>query len=293
MTTLNITIRHPVFNFARWVAKQITNNKKNIDIKIFIVGPAGSGKSMTGLTLALLLDKYVAYFVYGKDEYMKHIGEFFSFDPNHIAIINTQDLIHVMTTMLCKHSIKVIDDCGAAEGFTSRRSMSTANIDIASIYGTNRVHNGVTIYCVQDTTFTDVRMRKLANVVIDLTNYVEVGNDKIGVVRMAQLRKIRMDKKAKSGINECRFMTYENGQWVTQESIACFMPPAEFKDKYDKMRNLKEAENSKAINEKYSLIIKQEETENEKPRCPYCNSTQLYYSEKKNVTKCKGCGRLV
>lgn len=276
-----------LFNFSKWVAKEVTG-PKNIDHKVFVVGPAGSGKSMTGVELALSVAKWISHYNHGERYDFTHADEYFKFDKDHIAIINTNDLIHVMTTRLKKNSVKIIDDCGASVGFTNRRSMSKENLDLASIYGTNRVQNGVTIYCVQDTMFTDVRMRKLANVVIDLNEFYQAGP-----LRMGRLWKIRMDKNGKSGIKECRFMTYEHGEWVTQESIACFMPPQDIKDQYDKMRLEKEMENSKTINDKYKQIIDKSSTEQEKPHCPYCNSTRLYYREKTNDTKCKGCGRVL
>jgi DNA-directed RNA polymerase subunit RPC12/RpoP len=164
--------------------------------------------------------------------------------------------------------------------------MSDENLDIASVYGTNRVQNGVTIYCVQDTTFTDIRMRKLADIVIDLTEWYQSGR-----FRIAKLRKIRMDKNSKPGIKEVRFMTYEHGEWVTQENIACELPDPDTKKLYDEMRERKEAENSKAINRKYNKMLENEEIEDNRPRCPHCNSTRLYHSKK--GVRCNGCGRYI
>jgi hypothetical protein len=259
---------------------------KNVDKKIFIVGGAGTGKSMTGVRLAKALKRWISY--YNHNGIFAHGDEYFTFDQDHVAVISTKDLLHVMTTRLKRNSIKIIDDCGAAKGFTSRRSMSNENLDIVSIIGTNRTQNGVTIICVQDTSFTDIRMRMLADVVIDLSEYYQSGR-----FRIAQLRRIKKDKKFKEGIKPCRFMTYEHGIWVTQETIACEMPDTLLKAQYDELRERKEIENSKFINDKYNRILEMQEAEEKKPRCPYCNSTQLYYSDKNNITKCKGCGRKV
>ena len=270
------------FNYARWIAKRITSSM-NVDRKIFIIGGPGTGKSMTGFALAKKLAKWVSYYKYGNFD---HADEFFKFDKDHIAVINTLDLIHVMTAKLVKHSIKIIDDCGSAQGFTGRRAMSAENIDMASIYGTNRTDNGVTIYCVQDETFTDLRMRKLADDVIDLNDYIQRGPLRIG-----KLWKLKRDKQNNKKINKARFMTYDNGHWLSIESFSTFLPEPEDKKKYDELRKVKEAENSRTISERYTKIIVNDKVEQEKQRCPYCNSIRLYYSSKYNRTTCRGCGK--
>lgn len=287
-----------IFNLAQWVARQVTcvscescwnkcKNKgmpKNRDMKIFIVGPAGSGKSMSGLRFAEAVSRWISYYLHYNDGYSK-AKEYFSFDKEHVAVISTTDLLYVMTKRLNKHSVKLIDDCGAAKGFTNRRSMSNENLDIASVYGTNRVQNGVTIYCVQDTTFTDIRMRKLANIVINLDDWYQEGR-----FRIARLRYIKKDNKSKAGIKECRFMTYERGEWVTQEAIACELPGPELKAQYDILRDQKEEENSRAINEKYNRVIEKETATNNRKMCPDCGSVQVKWVKKLNHYHCNGCG---
>lgn len=241
---------------------------------------------MTGVRFADALKRWISY--YNHNQIFAHGDEYFTFDTEHVAVISTKDLIHVMTNRLKRNSIKIIDDCGASKGFTSRRSMSTENLDVASIIGTNRTQNGVCIICVQDTSFADIRMRMLADILIDLTEYTQSGRFRMGV-----LRKIKKDKTHRDGVKLCRFMTYEHGVWVTQETIACEMPNRELKLKYDELRDAKEAENSKMINDKYNKMLEMQDAEDRKQRCPYCNSTQLYYSDKNNTTKCKGCGHIV
>lgn len=291
-----------LFNLAKWIAGEVTcvnctncmraktcrhhGRPKNVDKKIFIVGGAGTGKSMSGMRFAKALARWISFF--NHNGIYAHADDYFKFDEDHVAVISTRDLLHVMTKRLKRNSVKIIDDCGAAKGFTNRRSMSNENLDIVSVYGTNRTQNGVAIFCVQDTSFTDLRMRMLADIVIDLTDYYQSGR-----FRIATLRKIKKDKKYKEGMKPSRFMTYEHGVWVTQETIACEMPDPELKKMYDELRDKKEAENTKIINDKYNQILERQNTEDNKRRCPYCNSTQLYYSEKKNVTKCKGCGRIL
>jgi ribosomal protein S27E len=274
-----------VFNYARWVAKEITG-PKNIDKKIFIVGGAGDGKSMTAITLARAIAKWLSYYIYGD---FTHSEEFFSLEKEsiakHIAVISTDDLIKLMTTPAEKNSIRIIDDCGTSIGFTNRRSMSSESLDIASIYGTNRVRNGVLIIPVQDANFTDIRMRMLANEIIDLTDYYQEGP-----FRMAKLWKIKKDRNSKDGYVKRRFMTYEHGQWVTQESIACYMADTQDVGTYDKLRVFKEDENAQKIYSKYNMMKNEKEMKMQREKCPQCGSTRLYYG-KNNSVRCNACGK--
>lgn len=267
-----------LFNLAKWVAKEVTGNK-NVDKKIYVVGPAGSGKSMTGLSLANACAKWISF--YNHDDF-KHASKYFKFDEDHIAVINTDDFIKLMTSYPEKNSVRIIDDCGAAVGFTSRRSMSKENLDIVSIYGTNRVRNCVTIICVQDTNFTDKRMRMLADVIIDMRNYSQNGP-----LRMGKLWHIRMVDDRKGGYKKCRFMTYECGQWVTQESVACFMPPDDLLRQYNELRTAKDMENTGMLNRKYAH---KEEDNSGKMKC-VCGSINLYKTKK--GWKCKRCGQII
>jgi hypothetical protein len=273
-----------LFNFGKWAARQVTDSEKNVDLKIFIIGGPGTGKSKTGLALAKSVRRWTSFFLCGDFD---HAEDYFSFDEDHIAVIDTNDLVNVMIKKLRKHSTKIVDDCGTAKGINARTSMTEETQDIVSIYGTNRTDNGITIICVQDTTFADKRMRMLADVVIDLTDYYQEGP-----FRMAKLSKIRMDSSAKYGIRKCRFMTYEHGEWLTVESIACFMPdlPNQGIDKqYNDLRKIKQDAQSLMIAEKFKKASQAKEVQDERPRCPYCNSTRLYHG--KSGQRCNNCGK--
>lgn len=267
-----------LFNVARWVAKEVTGTK-NVDKKIYVVGPAGSGKSMTGLSLAAACAKWISFFNEGD---FKHSSKYFKFDEDHIAVINTDDFIKLMTKYPEKNSVRIIDDCGAAVGFTNRRSMSKENLDIVSIYGTNRVRNCVTIICVQDTNFTDKRMRMLADIIIDLRNYTQSGP-----LRMGKLWHIRMVDDLRGGYRKCRFMTYENGQWVTQESVACFMPPDDLLKQYNELRATKDKENTEMLGNRYN---KPTDIFPNKPCCLSCGSHDIRYRKKDGFYHCRVCG---
>jgi hypothetical protein len=234
---------------------------------------------MTGLALATAVAKWISY--YNHDGDLGHASEYFSFDPDHIAVIDTEDLIHLMTQYPKKNSVRVIDDCGAAIGFTNRRSMSRESLDTMSIYGTNRVRNCATIICVQDTSFTDLRMRLLANEIIDLRDFYQSGP-----LRFGRLWKIKMDNTRKGGVKLCRFMTYEHGEWVTQERIATFLPPEDLMAQYNELRERKDRENTEKLYEKYQG--KEEEVDDDRERCPECGSPKLYHGKKH--TTCRGCG---
>lgn len=296
---LNHKDAHPAWSYAMYVAKMITG-PKNIDRKIFVVGDSGDGKSMTGLCLAIRIAFWVAHFEniklikQGKPATAKP-EDYFKFDDDHVACIDGDDLIHVATAELPQYSIKILDDCGAALGFTNRRSMSDENLDMVSIIGTNRVRNGVMIYCVQTEDFTELRMRLLANEKIDLTDYTESNNK----YRIGKLYKIKRDKKHKGRIIECKFAFWSHGkhggkfknrEYCTIEGIVCFMPDDQTTiDKYNELRVRKEANNTRTVKEKYKNMQKEQEIKEEMPRCIHCNSTQLEY--RKTGVKCGKCKR--
>lgn len=270
-----------IFNYSRWVAKEITS-KKNIDKKIFIVGPPGSGKSKTALAFAKAIDKWISYYVYGNFD---HCGEYFKLDEDHIAVINADDLLKLMIKKLPKHNIKISDDCGTTEGVTSRRSMSQKNLDVVEIYSTNRTDNGVLIICLHDEAFADLRMRKLANESIDLGDYVQDGP-----FRIAKLRKLKNDKNNKRGIRETPFTTIENGEMVIHDSIAVFMPDEKTIKWYDELRDQKQSENAQRLLDKYSKIDQDVEVKSSKPKCPKCGWTsRVSYKARTKQWECTRC----
>lgn len=274
-----------LFNYAKYVAKEITSTK-NCDKKIIISGPAGAGKSMSGIKLAQSIAKWIPYWLIKRYGIVSKPEDFFKFDDDHIAIIDNDDLRKLMIKKLVRYSIKIADDCGTTEGVTSRRSMSDANLKTISIYGTNRTDNGVLIICVQDTTFIDKRLRMLANEVIDLSNWYQAGP-----VRIGQLRKIRIDNNAKYGIGLRKFRTYEHGRWVSQESIAYMMPDDATKKLYDEKRKEKQEAQTARILEELENKDKKEIEDESKLKCPKCgngNKSKIY-NGKKNKS-CYSCG---
>jgi hypothetical protein len=253
-------------------------------MKIFITGPPAGGKSMTGVRLAKAIDRWCGYYVYGNFE---HAGDFFTLDENHIAVIDTVDLMILMTNRLRRFSIKIADDIGGAEGIDSRTSQSKSNINLTRVLKTNRTQNGVLLCCFQDDMDVDRRLRKIANIEINLNEYQESGS-----FRIAKLRKIQKNEDNRNtGIKFTRFMTYEHGEWVTVESIAVDLPDPESKKIYDEIRERKEIENTNALNAQYVQAKQQKNKSDTKPHCPHCGSIQLSYRTK--GVKCEKCKQYI
>jgi hypothetical protein len=270
-----------LFNFSKWIAKQVTGPADR-DMKIYIIGPPGSGKSKTALSLALKTRKWLSWCVY-KD--FKHEEEFFKIDGDHMAVIDSDDLFKMMTKYPPMHQIRIVDDCGNTEGFNSRRSMSEKNVDINSIWSTNRTRHCITIVTLHDTAFNDKRQVLLADIIIDLRKFYQVGR-----YRMAKLYRIRMgESNFNRGVNFSRFMTYERGTWITQESIACEMPPADVCKAYDDIRAVKDKANTEKVFKKYEATNAIKTASDNRPKCPNCGSVQLYFGTRD--TRCNKCGK--
>jgi len=276
-----------LFNLSRWIAKEVTGSGDR-DMKIYIIGPPAAGKSKTAIALALKLKKWLSWYIH-KD--FLHGDEFFKMDKDHLAIIDSNDLFRMMTTYPPMYQVRIVDDCGNTEGFDSRQSMSRKNGGLNSIWSTNRTRHCITIVTLHDTAFSDKRQVLLADIVIDLRDYYQSGR-----FRMARLYKIKMDKHRASGdrgAKMCRFMTYENGQWVTQESLACELPPKEICQEYDKMRAIKDKENTEKVYNSFNEAQKMQEQNCSIPCCPVCFKTDIRYSKKEDIRYCRNCGSIV
>lgn len=287
-----------LFNFPRWVVKRILDKKKNADTKILIIGPAGSGKSMAGVTLGEQVDKWIVQSInevqgIGAAEH----GEYFNVDWEHMAIIDDKDLVKLMVKPLKKHSVKVADDCGAAEGVNARRSMSKKNIDLIRIYGTNRTERGVLIICVQDDSFIDKRLRMLANIIIDLREWYSEfvpgldGGDEIEI-RFAKLYKIVMDNTQKYSIQTKKFQVHQHGKMARVETIALVLPSDNGKSNYDMMRTEKqEAETSKVLAE---IEAQDAPKDTGKKKCPDCGWTSsVKYFKRTKTWQCTHCDKIL
>jgi hypothetical protein len=125
----------------------------------------------------------------------------------------------------------------------------------------------------------------LADIIIDLRNYSQSGP-----IRLGKLWHIRMVDDSKGGYKRCRFMTYEGnpGQWVTQESVACFMPPDDLLKQYNELRAAKDKENTEMLSGKYGNETKPKPVL--KPRCYKCEGSDVRYLQRTNEWKCKTCG---
>jgi len=270
-----------LFNFGRWVAKEITGSGDR-DMKIYVIGPPGSGKSKTALRLALSIRKWISWYIH-KD--FEHGEEYFKLDNEHLAVISSEDLFKMMTNYPPMYQIRIADDCGNTAGFDSRQSMSRKNMDLNSIWSTNRTRHCVTIVTLHDLNFNDLRQVMLADVVIDLRDYYQSGR-----FRMAKLWKIKMTERSKGnrGAQLARFMTYERGAWVVQESLACEMPPLDVVEGYDKIRAAKDKENTLRVQNMLSQYNAEMQDMNNKPKCVACGSKDVRAI--KEGRKCRVCG---
>lgn len=278
-----------LFNLGRWIAGHLTGSGDR-DMKVYIIGPAGSGKSKTALALAMSIAKWLSWHIYGD---IKHTDKFFKLDKWHLAVIDGDDLITLMTSYPPRFQVRVVDDCGNTRGFNARRSMSREAEDINSIWSTNRTRRCCTIVTLHDLSFSDLRQALLSDVVIDLRDYVQQGS-----FRMAKLYKIKMGSKrgGDRGVKLSVFATYDCGRLVTQERIACMMPSDEICREYDKIRAEKDRKNTEKVYEKYSkkhlASTAQPTPKRHKVTCPYCDRKGAAWRVKTKDYHCFQCGKI-
>lgn len=133
--------------------------RHNKDIKLFIVGPQGSGKSRSAIYLAIRVSQEIANIIGGKPE------DYFPADLSHVFIgdpeAHADALRHIK-----KHNIYILDDAGVS--INARNFMTTYNKSLNDIFQTVRTDNALIIINAPDQFLIDNVPRTL------VSHYAEV-----------------------------------------------------------------------------------------------------------------------
>jgi hypothetical protein len=175
-----VEVRIP--KLARIWARRICG-KHNKDIKLFIVGPQGSGKSRSAIGLAIRLSEEVASIIGGKPE------DYFPLDLSHVFIGDPEAHADALKNIK-KHCIYILDDAGVS--INARNFMTSYNKSLNDIFQTVRTDNAVIIINAPDSFLIDNVPRTL------VSHYAEVSESQHSM-GFNLLKVFKLERKFREG----------------------------------------------------------------------------------------------
>jgi hypothetical protein len=172
--------------------------KHNKDIKLFIVGPQGSGKSRSAIKLAIRLSEEVAGIVGGKPE------DYFPLDLSHVYIGDPEAHADALKNIK-KHCIYILDDAGVS--INARNFMTSYNKSLNDIFQTVRTDNAVIIINAPDSFLIDNVPRTL------VSHYAEVSESQHSL-GFNLLKIFKLERKFREGHTHYHHYQYGHTQVV-------------------------------------------------------------------------------
>ena len=167
--------------------------KFNKDIKLFIVGPQGSGKSRSAMYLGMQVGEGIAKIVGGKwtDYFPRDLSHVFIGDP----AAHAEALKHIK-----RHGIYILDDAGVS--INARNFMTTYNKSLNDIFQTVRTDNALIIINAPDTFLIDNVPRNI------VSHYGEVSESQHSM-GINFIKIFKMERKFRTG--ETHYHNYQFG----------------------------------------------------------------------------------
>jgi energy-coupling factor transporter ATP-binding protein EcfA2 len=190
-----VEIRIP--KLARIWARRICS-RHNKDIKLFIVGPQGSGKSRSAIHLAIRLSEEVSAIVGGKPE------DYFPLDLSHVFIGDPEAHAEALKNIK-KHCIYILDDAGVS--INARNFMTSYNKSLNDIFQTVRTDNAVIIINAPDSFLIDNVPRTL------VSHYAEVSESQHSL-GFNLLKVFKLERKFREGHTHYHHYQFGNCQVV-------------------------------------------------------------------------------
>jgi len=172
--------------------------KHNKDIKLFIVGPQGSGKSRSAIKLAIRLSEEVSGMVGGEP------GDYFPLDLSHVFIGDPEAHAEALKNIK-KHCIYILDDAGVS--INARNFMTSYNKSLNDIFQTVRTDNAVIIINAPDSFLIDNVPRTL------VSHYAEVSESQHSM-GFNLLKIFKLERKFREGHTHYHHYQYGNVQVV-------------------------------------------------------------------------------
>ena len=167
--------------------------KFNKDIKLFIVGPQGSGKSRSAMFLGIRVGEEIANIIGGtwEDYFPRNLSHVFIGDP----AAHADALKHIR-----KHSIYILDDAGVS--INARNFMTAYNKSLNDIFQTVRTDNALIIINAPDTFLIDNVPRNI------VSHFGEVSESQHSM-GINFIKIFKMERKFRSG--ETHYHNYQFG----------------------------------------------------------------------------------
>ena len=182
---------------ARIWARRICG-RHNKDIKLFIVGPQGAGKSRSSIKMAVRLSEEVSAIVGGKPE------DYFPLDLSHVFIGDPEAHADALKNIK-KHCIYILDDAGVS--INARNFMTSYNKSLNDIFQTVRTDNAVIIINAPDSFLIDNVPRTL------VSHYAEISESQ-HTLGFNLLKIFKLERKFREGHTHYHHYQYGNVQVV-------------------------------------------------------------------------------
>lgn len=173
-------------------------SRHNKDIKLFIVGPQGSGKSRSAIRLGIDLSEQVSLLIGGKPE------DYFPLDLSHVFIgdpeAHADALKHIK-----KHCIYILDDAGVS--INARNFMTSYNKSLNDIFQTVRTDNAIIIINAPDSFLIDNVPRTL------VSHYAEI-SESMHSLGYNLLKIFKLERKFREGETHYHHYQFGNTQVV-------------------------------------------------------------------------------
>lgn len=170
----------------------------NKDIKLFLVGPQGAGKSYSAIYLAMRVAEEVARLKGGKWQ------DYFPEDMSQVYIGNPEAHADALKHIR-KHHIYILDDAGVS--INARNFMTTYNKSLNDIFQTVRTDNALIIINAPDTFLIDNVPRNIVSF------YGEVSESQHSV-GLNFVKIFKLERKFRSGETHYHHYQFGNNQVI-------------------------------------------------------------------------------
>ena len=182
---------------ARIWARRICG-RYNKDVKLFIVGPQGAGKSRSSIKLAIRISEEIAKIIGGKPE------DYFPLDLSNVFIGDPEAHADALKNIK-KHNIYILDDAGVS--INARNFMTSYNKSLNDIFQTVRTDNAVIIINAPDSFLIDNVPRTL------VSHYAEISESQ-HTLGFNLLKIFKLERKFRESKTHYHHYQYGNVQVV-------------------------------------------------------------------------------